>query len=533
MKRKDFLLSTLPAAALLPEVINGYQVKAFNASSPLVQALMRGTTITDHVLVIIQLSGGNDGLNMVIPVADYSKYFNARNNIAIPENRVLPIAGVNGTGIHPAMTGLQSLFNEGKAKLVQAVGYPTPNFSHFRATDIWMSASNSTQEVYTGWAGRYLNSEFPNFPNGYPNDNMPDPLAIQIGSSTSLTTQGPNVNMAMSITNPTSFYNLITGTTDPVPDTPAGKELKYIRTVNQQTQRFGATVRTAANSVTQQVTYPTSNSLADQLKIVARLIKGGLRTKVYMVSFGGFDTHSVQVNSTDTTTGSHATLLGRVSDAIKAFQDDLKFLGVEDRVIGMTYSEFGRRIKSNSSTGTDHGAAAPLFLFGSQIDPGMLGANPTLPSTATVNDNIPMQYDFRSIYATILEKWFCLEKNVVESLFPPNVNTTLQSLPILKAGACSGVTPPPVPVTDAMITNYPNPFTTKTTLKFRTEGGYTLIQVFDTLGRLVKVPVDTNYPVAGIYTVGLDTDGLPPGVYYARLQNGVNQYVRAMMKVKP
>ena len=123
MKRKDFLLNALPAAALLPEVINGYSVKAFDQHSPLVQALMRGQTVTDHVLVIVQLSGGNDGLNMVIPVADYSKYFNARTNIAIPESRVLPIAGVNGTGLHPSMTGLQTLFTEGKAKLVQAVGY--------------------------------------------------------------------------------------------------------------------------------------------------------------------------------------------------------------------------------------------------------------------------------------------------------------------------------------------------------------------------------------------------------------------------
>ncbi|HQX74362.1 MAG TPA: DUF1501 domain-containing protein, partial [Chitinophagaceae bacterium] len=418
MKRRDFLLSTLPAAAILPEVINGYSVKAFNSNSPLVQALLRGTTLTDHVLVIVQLSGGNDGLNMVIPVADYSKYFNARSNVAIPENSVLPIAGVTGTGIHPAMTGLQTLFTEGKAKVIQAVGYPQPNFSHFRATDIWMSGSNSNQEVYSGWAGRYLNNEYPNFPTGYPSTDMPDPLAIQIGSTTSLTLQGPTVNMGMSITNPTNFYNLISGTTDPVPDTPAGKELKFIRQVNQQTQKYSTVIRAAANAVPQQSTYPANNSLADQLKIVARLVKGGLKTRVYMVSFGGFDTHSVQVNAADTTTGTHATLLGRVSAAIKAFQDDLKFLGVEERVVGMTFSEFGRRIKSNSSTGTDHGAAAPMFLFGSPVEAGMLGVNPTIPANATVNDNIPMQYDFRSIYATLLEKWFCLEKTVVDSLFP-------------------------------------------------------------------------------------------------------------------
>ena len=148
-----------------------------------------------------------------------------------------------------------------------------------------------------------------------------------------------------------------------------------------------------------------------------------------MVSFGGFDTHSVQANAIDTTTGVHATLLQRVSDACKAFQDDLQGLGVQDRVIGMTYSEFGRRIKSNSSTGTDHGAAAPMFLFGTQVEQGVLGNNPTIPANATVNDNVPMQYDFRSVYSTILEKWFCLNRTVVDSLNPPNINTQLQSLP--------------------------------------------------------------------------------------------------------
>ncbi|MBK6937785.1 MAG: DUF1501 domain-containing protein [Chitinophagaceae bacterium] len=531
MNRKDFLLNAIPAAVILPEVISGYSVKAMSISSPLVQALMRGTTLTDHVLVIVQLSGGNDGLNMVIPIADYSKYYNARTNIAIPENRVLGITGVSGTGLHPSMTGLQTLFTEGKAKLIQAVGYPQPNFSHFRATDIWMSASNSNQEVYSGWAGRYLNYEYPNFPTGYPNADMPDPLAIQIGSTTTLTTQGPSVNMGMSITSATNFYNLINGTTDPVPNTPAGKELKFIRQVNQQTQKFSSVIRNAANSVTQQVTYPASNSLADQLKIVARLIAGGLKTRVYMVSFGGFDNHSVQANSSDTTTGTHATLLQRVSDAIKAFQDDLKFLNVENRVVGMTYSEFGRRIKSNSSVGTDHGAAAPMFLFGSSVDVGMLGVNPTIPAAPTVNDNVPMQYDFRSIYSTLLEKWFCLDKTIVESLFPPNINAQLQSLPLIKAGVCSGVTPPPSSSGDLWITNYENPFTNKTTVKYKTEGGHVFIQIMDTLGRVIKTLVDKEH-TAGTYIIEFNAETLPTGVYYARYQNGVAQHVRAMLKVR-
>ena len=531
MKRRDFLQKSIPAATVLPALINGYSVNAFAADSPLVQALMRGTTDTDHVLVIIQLSGGNDGLNMVIPISTYSNYYNARTNIAIPQSRILAL-GSSGTGIHPAMTGMHSIFNAGNMKVLQAVGYPQPNFSHFRATDIWMSASNSNQEVFTGWAGRYLNYENPNFPIGFPSISAPDPLAIQIGSTTTLTTQGPSVNMAMSITNPTSFYNLLNGTTDPVPDTPAGKELKYVRLVSQQTQKYATVIRTAANAVTQQVTYPTNNSLGDQLKIVSRLIKGGLKTRIYMVSTGGFDTHSVQANA-DTTTGAHATLLQRLSDAIKAFQDDLQFLGIQDRVIGMTYSEFGRRIKSNSSVGTDHGAAAPMFLFGTKIEQGVLGDNPTIPTVASVNDNVPMQYDFRSIYSTILEKWFCLDKTVVAGLYPPNINNQLQSLPLFKSSiVCNAVTRPPDPAFDAIISNSPNPFTERTTIRFRTEGGHTLIQIIDTLGRVIKNLLEQDYLTAGVNTVTFDSGGLPTGIYYARLQNGVIQKVRPMLKVR-
>ena len=528
MKRREFLGKS--AAVTLPALISGYAVKALNENSPLVQALMGGNTDTDHVLVIIQLSGGNDGLNMVIPISTYSLYNAARTNIAIPENRILSLNGYANTGLHPAMTGLQTMYNESKLKIIQAVGYPQPNFSHFRATDIWMTASNSNQEVYTGWGGRYLNYEYPNFPNGYPNASTPDPLAIQIGSTATLTTQGPSVNMAMSITSATSFYQLINGTNDPVPQTKAGKELSYIRTIAKQTQQYATSITEAANKVTQQSAYPTNNSLADQLKIVARLVKGGLKTRVYMVSFGGFDNHSLQTTATDTTVGTHATLLGRVSDAIKAFQDDLKFLEIEDRVVGMTYSEFGRRIKSNSSVGTDHGSAAPLFIFGKPVLTGVLGNNPTIPQNVSVNDNVPMQYDFRSIYSTIMEKWFCLPKATVEGLFPPSINGQLQDLPLFKGDTCKTTTPNTSG--SSLITNYPNPFTNKTTIEFSSDGGHTLLQIMDTAGRLLVNLYNADLPAAIRQTVVFDASHLPTGVYYARLQNGATQQVRPMLKVR-
>jgi len=413
MKRRDFLRTSVPAV-VLPTVINGFSVKAFGAESPLAQ-LLHGSTPNDHVLVIVQLSGGNDGLNTVIPIENYSNYFNARSNIAIPENKILQLN--TKTGLNPAMTGMKALFDEGKLSVIQAAGYPAPNFSHFRATDIWMSASDSNQVIVNGWGGRFLNYEYPNFPVGYPNSTMPDPLGIQIGSTTSLTFQGPSVSMGMSISNPTSFYNLLAGIEDPAPNTNAGKELKYIRLVAKQTSAYTTVVKAAADAVTAQAPYPTANPLADQLKIVARLVKGGLKTKIYMVSYGSFDTHSLQTSTTDPTVGAHATLLKTVSDAIKAFQDDLKFLQIEDRVMGMTFSEFGRRIKSNSSTGTDHGAAAPMFLFGKPVVSKLWGDNPTIPTTVNVNDNIPMQYDFRSVYASMLEHWLCVKHDDLIALF--------------------------------------------------------------------------------------------------------------------
>lgn len=528
MKRRAFLQRSLPAATVIPAVINGYSVKAFNVTNAFLQAALLPATDTDHVLVIVQLGGGNDGLNTVIPISTYSNYYNARTNVAIPENRILKLDGYAKAGLHPGMTGMQTLYNEGKLAIVQAAGYPTPNFSHFRATDIWMSASDSNAVLNTGWGGRYLGLEYPNYPTGYPTQAMPDPLAIQIGSVTTLTCQGPVVNMGMSITDPNSFYNLVNGIQDPVPNTPMGYELSFIRQVAQQTNQYTQRIRTAAGAVTQQSTYPNNNFLADQLKIVARLIKGGLKTRIYMVSYGGFDTHSLQVVAADTTTGVHANLLANVSNAIKAFADDLSFLGISDRVVGMTFSEFGRRIKSNSSGGTDHGTAAPMFLFGKNVVSGVLGDNPAIPTAVTVNDNIPFQYDFRSVYASVLQQWFCASSETLQMVLLKN----FQSLNLINSAGCVAVNPNQPAADDVLVTNYPNPFTDSTTVRFKTKGGHTLIQIIDALGHVVRTPVDKDYPGAGTFTTTFESGPLPVGVYYARLQNGPVQQVKAMLKVR-
>jgi len=530
MKRRDFIRSTAPAGIVFPALINGFTFKAF-AESPLVSALTQAPTETDHVLVIIQLNGGNDGLNMVIPIDQYDNLAIARSNIILPKNKILKLNGTSFTGLHPSMTGMQTLFNQEKLQIIQSVGYPQPNFSHFRATDIWLSASDSNQTINSGWAGRYLNEEYPNYPMGFPNTVMPDPLAIQIGSFVSPAMQGPAVNMGMAISDPVNFYNLINGIQGNAPNTRGGKELTYIRQIAQQTQQYGSVIKAAAAKVTKQFAgYPTGNSLADQLKIVARLIAGGLKTRIYMVSLGGFDTHAQQVNATAKETGNHANLLQKVSEGIKAFMDDLDFLGAQKRVIGMTFSEFGRRIKSNGSGGTDHGAAAPLFVFGHYAQNDVIGKSPTIPLITNTGDNVPMQYDFRSIYASILQQWFCVPESTLENVMLKN----FQNINVIKKSApCMSTSPEIININAGknLISNYPNPFQTSTTISYESFGGHTLIQVFNTEGKLIKTLVDMEIG-AGNHKVTFENEGYLPGVYYARLQNNTIQQIRIMLLVR-
>ncbi|RAJ10794.1 putative secreted protein (Por secretion system target) [Chitinophaga skermanii] len=528
MKRRDFLKLSAPAT-VLPSFINGFSIKAFGAS-PLLNALQGAATDNDHVLVMIQLNGGNDGLNMVIPLDQYGKYQAARTNIAIQEGKVLKLEKYTRAGLHPSMTGVQRLYNEGKVCVVQSVGYPSPNYSHFRATDIWVTGSDANQVLSTGWGGRYLNYEYPNYPNGFPNAEMPDPLAIQIGSIVSPAFQGPTNTMAMAVTSATDFYNLISGKEDPVPNTKAGNELAYIRLIAKQTNKFADSIKLAAGKVTNQGQYPKSH-LAEQLKIVARLVAGGLKTRLYMVSMGGFDTHANQTNAGDTSTGMHANLMEQLSSSIDAFMKDLTNLKASKRVVGMTFSEFGRRIKSNGSMGTDHGASAPMIIFGDYVQSGVLGNTPTMPDAASVNDNIPMQYDFRSVYGSLLEQWFCVNNGDLQTILLRNY----QSLPIVRPQACglvTGVDPDPNQTAGTnIITNYPNPFTTKTNITYITQGGHTLVQIFDTMGRMIHTLVDRIH-VAGTYNLVFDGERLPTGVYYARFQNGMVQQVRTMLKVR-
>lgn len=517
MNRRDFLKRAVPVTAL-PFLINGFPLRAYGLN-PFLEALVAAAAATDRVLVLIQLNGGNDGINTVIPLDQYSAYMAARSNIAIPENSVLKLS--DATGLHPAMTGMKALWDSGKLTVVQGVTYPNPNLSHFRATDIWLTASNYDETLTTGWLGRYLQYEFPRYPDGYPNEVMPDPLAIQIGSVISLGLQGAGKTMGIAIQDPQTFYQLVgsgsTGGTDTPPQTPAGRELSYIRQVALQSQQYATQVRNAADKAQNQSTlYPPANqnALADQLKIVARLIAGGLKTRIYVVSLGGFDNHSGQVVSGSPITGIHATLLGRLATAAQAFQDDLRLLGVEDRVVSMTFSEFGRRVASNNSLGTDHGTAAPMFLFGKTVRAGLLGFNPSL--TDLSSGNLKMQYDFRQVYASVLSQLFGADQNALNTVLLRGFTP----LPLIQRAVTSVAHDQTIPSSYRLYENYPNPFNPSTTISYDlpTDANVEL-KVYDILGREIVTLVDERQTV-GRHRVLFDASNLSSGTYIYQLHAG-------------
>jgi len=534
MDRRNFFRTGLPAAVTLPGLLNGFSFSAFGsaADDPLT-SLLSSAESNDHILVLVQLSGGNDGLNMVIPLDMYANYYNARTNVAIPQSKVLRLNGTDESGLHPAMTELQNLYNDGKASIVQSVGYANQNFSHFRSTDIWMTGDasyNRFSRAKTGWLGRYLESEYPGYPDMYPNADSPDPLAIQISPVPTVAVQGPVISMGLSITDPTSIYNF----TNPFHDYPLNQvegdtALKYVRTISEKTKTYSDIIRAAYAGSSNMVTYPDGD-LAHQLKIVSRLISGGLKTRVYTVTIDGFDTHKKQVNASDTTTGKHASLMKDLSSAIAAFQKDLELMGQDDRVLGMTFSEFGRRIKSNASMGTDHGAAAPLFLFGKHVKSGVLGKSPEIPADIQIVNNIAFQYDFRSIYATVLERWFCVKQPLLDNLLLDNY----QSLPLVSGGPC-GL---PDTIDDnnnqsekLILKSWPNPYTDRFSLQFSTTGGITMIQQINGLGQVVKILTKQDY-TEGTYTIDIQEHSLGAGPYFLRLQNKSFQKVISVIKAR-
>ena len=505
MKRRKFIKTAATAALAMPVMLNGMPVTAIRKSG-FYNAINDND---DRVLVLVEMNGGNDGLNTVIPLDKYSQLADARSNVLIPEGEILKLN--DKTGLHPVMTGMKSLYDNAKLNIVQNVGYPNQNRSHFRSTDIWNTGSSADEYLGTGWVGRYFDKKYPGFPDAYPNAECTDPFAITVGSLVSETCQGTGGNFSMALIDPASLFQLNEGQEGNANlNTCYGMELSFLRNALLQTNAYVEVVTDANIKGTNQVSYPSDNKLADQLKLVARLISGGLKSKVYVTSLGGFDTHANQVEETDTTTGMHADLLQQVSDAISAFQSDLAAQGLEERVIGMTFSEFGRQIKSNFSNGTDHGTAAPLFMFGSCVKPGLLGNNPAIPAQLNNQEGVAMEIDFRSVYGTILKDWFKMgDDDISEILFE-----NWQYLPLLKQCTTSTFDPT-AKIMEVKL--YPNPVQHYGNVEFYSEDEKIRVSIFDAIGHEVSVLTDQKLNI-GKHIIGFNLDGLAAGNYYLRVQ---------------
>ncbi len=507
INRRQFLGTS---AAALPLI--GGKVPFSFPSSSLFSALLADPS--DRVLVLINLTGGNDGLNTVVPLDQLDNLAAVRGNVTLPQNRLLRLD--ERTGLHPSLTSVRGLWDEAKIGIVQGVGYPDQNRSHFRSGDIWNAASGSRDTLRTGWLGRYFDTVYPGFPEGYPNAVDTDPVAITLGNIASETCQGLLGSFTLTVNNPLSVTSLLEGAGGASPDNEYGSELDFLRTTIAQANSYGRVVQQKALAGKTVVDYPSGNRLAQQLRSVVQMISGGLRTKAYVVTLGGFDTHANQVEDGATHEGSHAQLLATLSDAIAAFMADIKAQGLGERIIGMTYSEFGRRIRSNAAAGTDHGSAAPLIVFGDCVEPGVLGQNPEIDRNVSEQEGVAMQYDFRDVYGSILEDWFKLPAAGVREI----LHEGYQRLPILRN--CDA---PVVKVSgrDADVLKLsaaPSVFGDRLSLSFTlARAGRVSLTAFDVQGSVVEQLFDRRLPV-GEQTVSVDAGAYPKGVIVFRLQEG-------------
>jgi uncharacterized protein (DUF1501 family) len=512
MKRHEFLRQVGLLTGGVALGVQGMPLRAY-AHNPF---MVDQETTDGTILVLVQLQGGNDGLNTVVPFEN-DIYYQKRPSLAIPKDKVLRLSGQ--LGLNPAMSAFQELYGNGQLSIVQNVGYQSPNRSHFRSTDIWLSGSDAAVTSDEGWVGRYLARKFPAYPITLPEQ----PLAIQLGSVESMLLQSHAGSMGTVFDNPDTFYQLVTGTsatTEALPHTAAGDELMFLNQMAVQSIRYASIIKKKADIGKNTVTYPNT-SLGKQLAIVADLIAGGLTTPVYLTTIGGFDTHANQVTTGNVTSGQHATLLKTVADAVAAFTKDLAKQRLDERVTVMTFSEFGRRVNQNGTTGTDHGTAAPLFVVGKTVRGGIIGTGPDLNDLDASGD-LKFKNDFRQVYASVLQDHLGQDAATTQGI----LGRSFETLPIFRQT-------PALVVREgsfALGQNTPNPVVDETEIQFTlNQRQQVRLVIYDLQGRELVVLREGQID-AGNYTVYVNSVGMPAGHYLYSLQTSSGQAVKRMVK---
>jgi uncharacterized protein (DUF1501 family) len=436
--RREFLRTTMLGSAL-SWTVPAFLANTFSAlkADPADSATQIATGRDSTILVILQMAGGNDGLNTVVPFSN-DHYHRARPKLGLSAKEVLKLN--DEVGFHESLSGFKDLYDGGNLAVIQGIGYPNPNRSHFRSTEIWQTASDSERFEKYGWLGRYFDNACAGAdPTVGVNigRQMPQAFAAKTPKGISLenpegyrfisSERGPQGRMS---TSEESYRKLnepgegmmaeagsdgnsggsigsISGGVSH-----SGSPLDFLERTALDAQVSSDKIRAVSKRVDNKAAYP-QGQLANSLKLVARLIGGGLPTRVYYVSQGGYDTHTNQANT-------QQRLLKELGDSVKAFTDDLKVQGNLPRVLVMTFSEFGRRVAENANMGTDHGAAAPMFIVGGKLKAGLFGEYPSLAPADLVNGDMKYNVDFRSVYAGILEGWLKTSSApVLGRQFPP------------------------------------------------------------------------------------------------------------------
>lgn len=545
MNRRNFI-DRISKAGAATVFFSGMPVKLLAIDERTSHAVLKSNS--DRILILVQLHGGNDGLNTIIPINQYSSYYNLRPNIAIPDHGTRKFITLDSTlgddqqiGLHPDMTAFKSLYDEGRASVVQNVGYENMNLSHFRGRDIMFMGGGSADNYSSGWLGRFLDSEYPGYPQNYPSQEMQDPLGLEIGNSFSLAFHRENgIPAGFNVQSPQKFYELISGVgiTPPItfPDSHAGDELRYLMEFEKQSNVYAERLKNAYNAghntsgVAYPETYPLNadarfvhNPLSEQLKLIARLISGGLKTRIYLCRIGGFDTHAEQVEKYNTTMGGHAALLYHLSSAMKAFQDDLAGQALEDKVISMTFTEFGRRAYSNASYGTDHGTSFPVLMFGSALKKGVIGNNVNLNDLD--NGNMKYTVDYRQIYATLLIDWFGVSDKTLTDIYFNDWRDKQVDL-IDDAFALSVNTSPEIRF-EAL---YPNPVIDIAQINSKlSKPGEATISIIDNLGRLYIEKRVISTP-EGYIQEQINLKELTTGIYQCIIRSGANRTAKKFYK---
>jgi uncharacterized protein (DUF1501 family) len=423
VKRRNFIKLTTTASAigLLP-----FQVKA---SLKLINNKLN-CNVSNRKLILINLAGGNDGLNTIIPINQYDLYSNLRPSIKVPNSGTNSYITLDSNlddnqqiGLHPAMTGFKNLYDENKLRIIQSVGYPSQNKSHFASTDIYNTGNDGESWDNggdSGWIGRFMESYYADLiQNSYP-------LGVEIGSkSNSLGFHGESehgLSVNINGQDPSGFYSLINGlageSPNNIPSSDYGDELEYIIQTDALSNTYSEAISNSFNNGQNIVSYPDTD-ISNQLKTVARLISGGLESKIYMVKLSGFDTHFNQNQGQNDILGDHNNLLTKLSEAVNAFTKDLAALNHQNDVVGLTYSEFGRKAAENGSLGTDHGEIAPMFVFGEPVKGGVSGVNVDLSEANEENSYQiqTVQYDYRDTLGTLLQDYLGADTQALDATF--------------------------------------------------------------------------------------------------------------------